>query len=199
MAQNWDINTLKSINPPIPNSAVWRGFSSSVSPMIIGLPVGMYLVSQLNHNTKGKTNALHIAGGIITSVILTQGIKYAVNRDRPYMTYPLDVHPYDISEKNRSFLRNYFLSFCNGDVFKYTLQKMVGGCSCLCVGMWCWATHACISGHIIPVMYSCRRSFRNWKCILIGMAEQKDLAREKIISHIFTTVYLNISQNTYSV
>lgn len=103
MAQNWDINTLKSINPSAPNSAVWRGFSSSVSPVIIGLPAGMYLVNQLHHNAKGKTDALHIAGGILTSMILTQGIKYAVNRDRPYTTYPLDVHPYDNAEKNRSF------------------------------------------------------------------------------------------------
>ncbi|MDB5211851.1 MAG: phosphatase family protein, partial [Sediminibacterium sp.] len=83
--------------------AVWRGFSSSVSPVIAGLPFGMYVISQLDHNAKGKVNALHIAGAVFTSMVLTQGMKYVVNRDRPYITYPLDVHPYDNSERTQSF------------------------------------------------------------------------------------------------
>jgi undecaprenyl-diphosphatase len=102
-AQNWDINLLKSINPTAPNSVVWRGFTSSVSPVIIGVPVGMYLVNSINHNEKGKVDAIHIAGSIAATLVITQGLKYAINRNRPYITYPLLVHPYDNSETDKSF------------------------------------------------------------------------------------------------
>jgi membrane-associated phospholipid phosphatase len=102
-SQNLDVNILKRINPSVPNSAVWRGFSSSVSPVVIGLPVGMYLISALRHDPKRKLSSLHIAGSILTSVVLTQGIKYILNRDRPFVTYPLDVFPFDASEKGLSF------------------------------------------------------------------------------------------------
>lgn len=102
-SQNLDINILKGINPEVPNSAVWRGFSSSVSPVVIGLPVGLYLVNAINKNHAGKNNALHVAGGILTSMVLTQAIKYTVNRDRPFVTYPFDVHPFDNAETGLSF------------------------------------------------------------------------------------------------
>jgi membrane-associated phospholipid phosphatase len=103
ISQNLDINILKGINPDVPNSAVWRGFSSSVSPVIIGLPVGIYLVNQLKHSDNGKIKALHIAGAILTSMAITQAIKYTVDRDRPFITHPLDVHPFDNSEAGLSF------------------------------------------------------------------------------------------------
>jgi undecaprenyl-diphosphatase len=103
ISQNLDINILKDINPDVPNSVVWRGISSSVYPVVIGLPVGMYLVNQLNHNARGKNDALHIGGAIVTSMILTQGIKYIVNRDRPFITYPLDIHPRDNTDRSPSF------------------------------------------------------------------------------------------------
>jgi membrane-associated phospholipid phosphatase len=102
-SQNLDIDILKVINPSAPNSAVWRGFSSSVLPVVIGVPVGMYLVSELRHDKKGKLSSLHVAGGILTSMVLTQGIKYVVNRDRPFVAYPLDVFPFDNREKGLSF------------------------------------------------------------------------------------------------
>jgi len=103
IAQNWDIDLLTNINPTVPNSPVWRGFSSSVTPVMIGVPVGIYLVNHFNHNKKGEQDAWHIAGSIIASVVVTQGLKYIVNRDRPYTTYPLLVHPFDPGEKNQSF------------------------------------------------------------------------------------------------
>lgn len=101
--QNADINLLKSINPTSPNSAVWRGFSSSVAPVAIGVPAGLFIAGAIRHDQDQKISALHLAGAVVTSVILTQAVKYIVNRDRPYVTYPLDVHPYDNSEKNLSF------------------------------------------------------------------------------------------------
>ncbi|TAJ47391.1 MAG: phosphatase PAP2 family protein [Chitinophagaceae bacterium] len=103
ISQNLDINILKGINPDVPGSSVWRGFSSSVSPVIIGLPIGMYLVNHFKKNPGGKTDALHIAGGILTSLAFTQAMKYSINRDRPFITYPLDVHPFSNSETGLSF------------------------------------------------------------------------------------------------
>jgi undecaprenyl-diphosphatase len=36
-------------------------------------------------------------------VVLTEGIKYAINRPRPYITYPGLVQPYETSETGLSF------------------------------------------------------------------------------------------------
>lgn len=103
VSQNLDIDILKAVNPDVPNSPVWRGFSSSVSPVLIGLPISLYLVNAFNKNRSGKIGALHITGGILTSMVLTQAIKYTVNRDRPFVTYPIDVHPFDNAETGLSF------------------------------------------------------------------------------------------------
>lgn len=103
ISQNLDIDILKEINPDVPNSPVWRGFSSLVSPVIIGLPISLYLVNSVNKNRSGKIDALLVIGGILTSMVLTQAIKYTVNRDRPFVTYPFDVHLFDNAETGLSF------------------------------------------------------------------------------------------------
>lgn len=102
-SQNLDINILKDINPSVPNSSFWRGVSSSVAPVVIGLPVGMYLVNHLDKNHKGEVTSFHIAGGIVTAMLLTQSFKYLVHRERPFITYPLDVHPFDAGDITPSF------------------------------------------------------------------------------------------------
>lgn len=42
-------------------------------------------------------------GNLVANALLTQSIKYVINRNRPYTDYPLLISPYDKSEAGRSF------------------------------------------------------------------------------------------------
>lgn len=102
-SQNWDINLLKNINSQSPNSAVWKAATSSAYPVSIGIPVGMWVVSKFSHDKKTEFKSYEIAGSVIVAAAVTEGLKVAINRERPYIKYPLDIYPYDNSEKGKSF------------------------------------------------------------------------------------------------
>ena len=102
-AQNWDINLLKNINPQNPNSSVWKAATSSAYPISIGIPVGMWVVSKINNDKNTELKSYEIAGSVIIAAVMTEGLKVVVNRQRPYIKYPLDIHPYDNSEQGKSF------------------------------------------------------------------------------------------------
>jgi len=102
-AQNWDINLLKDINPAQPNSTVWKTATSSAYPVSIGVPVGLWVISKINHNKKDEQKSYKIAGSVIISAITTEGLKIIINRQRPYYKYPFDIHPYDATEMGKSF------------------------------------------------------------------------------------------------
>jgi membrane-associated phospholipid phosphatase len=102
-AQNWDINLLKNINPQNPNSSVWKTATSSAYPVSIGIPVGMWVVSKINHDKKTELKSYEIAGSVIVAAVVTEGLKVVINRERPYIKYPLDIHPYNNTEVGNSF------------------------------------------------------------------------------------------------
>lgn len=89
-AQNWDINTLKKINK-IDNSFV-TGYSKVISNsepyLAVGLPMllGSYALIEKNDRLLG--DAIYIGTSVAEAVVLTSGIKYAVDRERPFNRYP---------------------------------------------------------------------------------------------------------------
>ena len=95
-AQNWDINTLKSINPENPNSNVWKGFSHSVYPVAIASPVALLATGFIKKDKNLQNKGWEMIGSIVINTVITQGLKFAVNRDRPFETYPGEVYPYQI-------------------------------------------------------------------------------------------------------
>ena len=95
-AQNWDINTLKSINPENPNSNVWKGFSHSVYPVAIASPVALLATGFIKKDKNLQNKGWEMVGSLVINTVITQGLKYAVNRDRPFETYPDEVFPYKI-------------------------------------------------------------------------------------------------------
>ena len=101
-AQNWDINLLKGINPTNPNSSAWKNISSSAEPICIVAPISMFAVSLINHDQNLKKNAFKVAESLIVTAVIAEGMKITINRDRPYIKYPLDVFPYDNSETGKS-------------------------------------------------------------------------------------------------
>ncbi len=102
-AQNWDINTLNNINPANPSSKVWQLATSSAYPVAVGVPAGMLVVGYINHDKKLELNGWKIVGSLAVNTVIAEGLKYAVNRERPYEKYPLLIHPYDATEKGQSF------------------------------------------------------------------------------------------------
>jgi membrane-associated phospholipid phosphatase len=101
-AQNWDINLLKNINPTKPENQFWVSVSSTTKPLAIAAPIGMFTVSLINKDKQLRANAYKMAGSLVITAILTEGIKRTVNRDRPFVTYPVDVFPNAIEETGKS-------------------------------------------------------------------------------------------------
>lgn len=89
-AQNFDIDLLKSINQS--KSAFKDDYASvaskSVTPVVIAVPVSMFVAGWASNDKKLKLDAAYFAGGYILSAIVTHGTKRIIHRDRPFVTYP---------------------------------------------------------------------------------------------------------------
>ena len=100
--QNWDINLLNDINPQNPSSGYWQKTSSSTYAVSIGVPATQLIVGFIKHDKKLQKQGWETVGGLAINTIITQGLKYTINRERPYDKYPLLIHPYQI-ENDKSF------------------------------------------------------------------------------------------------
>ena len=103
-AQNWDINTLHQINS-------WDGkfirnynkFISQSEPYIaIGVPVAMAVAAWVKNDKGLLKDAIYVGTTVAGTFVLTYGMKYLFDRDRPFVTYPDQVHPYSY-ESSPSF------------------------------------------------------------------------------------------------
>lgn len=88
-AQNIDINLLKPINK---NETGFKNdylelCASSVTITSIALPVGVFTAGLIKHDKKMQKDAAYIAGGWITSAIITQTTKRVLDRKRPFEEY----------------------------------------------------------------------------------------------------------------
>ena len=102
-AQSGEVNLLHSINPTNPSSKVWQLATSSAYPVAVGVPAGILVAGYLKHDKDLELKGWKIVGALAVNTVIAEGLKYAVNRERPYEKYPLLIHPYDASEKGKSF------------------------------------------------------------------------------------------------
>jgi len=102
-AQNWDVNTLNSMNPSNPSSTVWQKTTASVYPVSAGIPAGILLAGYISHNKLAQQKGWKIVGALAVNTVISQGLKYAINRERPYEKYPSIINPYDKNEQGKSF------------------------------------------------------------------------------------------------
>lgn len=90
LAQNTDIALLKNINlnrnKKLDNTFIL--FSQSITPVSIGIPVGVYSIGLIKHDSTLKNKGAYITASLLTTAGITFALKYAVNRPRPYVTYP---------------------------------------------------------------------------------------------------------------
>ncbi len=89
-AQNFDIDAVRSING---NSSrfknnLFKATSASVTIVNIAAPLSLLTVGLVRKDAELKKQAAYMAGGFIVSAIITHSIKYAIKRDRPFVTYP---------------------------------------------------------------------------------------------------------------
>jgi len=92
-AQNADIDILRNINNNTSTVEFSKVISNTTTEVSIGIPVIMGAVALIEKDDDLLKNALYVGVSIGVGGVLTQVLKYSINRPRPYATYQ-DITPY---------------------------------------------------------------------------------------------------------
>lgn len=89
-SQNADINLLREINLKRNKSLdpTFRFITNTASPVTIATPIVIYSVGLIKKDSTLKSKGLYIGETVLLSALITTVLKYAINRDRPFITYP---------------------------------------------------------------------------------------------------------------
>lgn len=98
-AQNVDINTLETINKWDVHG-LSRGLSVSGVVLPIGVPVAMGVYALIKKDQPLLKDAVYIGTSVIEALGITYGLKYIVDRDRPYVKYPDKIHAYGAPDED---------------------------------------------------------------------------------------------------
>ena len=102
IAQNWEIDLLKNINPSQSHPAFQQNISKSVYPLALATPITIFAVGLINKDKKWQQQSYKIVGSLLINTAITQAMKYTINRNRPYQDYPTIIYPNNI-ENDASF------------------------------------------------------------------------------------------------
>lgn len=89
-AQNLDIDLLRKINLDR-NQALdptFKFVTNSVSPIGLGAPLIVTSIGFIQKDNTLKNKGYYIGATLLTSAVLTTTLKFAIDRDRPFVTYP---------------------------------------------------------------------------------------------------------------
>ena len=97
-SQNLDISILRSINSPetLPSDNFFRFVSNSEIYVALGIPAGMATAGLMKDDKELLGNACVTFGSAAIASGITIILKYSINRDRPFVTYP------DITKKTNA-------------------------------------------------------------------------------------------------
>ena len=89
-AQNWDIDLLKEINLERNKSLdpSFKFITNSVSPISIGAPIAVLGLGLIQKDSSLKINGIIMVEALCVNAFTTTALKLAINRDRPFVTYP---------------------------------------------------------------------------------------------------------------
>lgn len=94
-AQNWEVNMLHDINGW--DSQFIHDYSKFISKtepyVALGVPAVMGVVGLIKKDKQIQQDALYIAASVVGAFAVTMGLKYIVNRNRPYETWPDMISP----------------------------------------------------------------------------------------------------------
>ena len=93
-AQNADIDILRSLNGNTSTVDFSKLLSNTTTEVAIGVPLVMGVVALIEKDDDLLKNALYIGVSIGVGGVITQGLKYSIDRPRPYVTYPNLITPY---------------------------------------------------------------------------------------------------------
>lgn len=94
-SQNKDIELLRFINSSSTRGDnLFKFLSNSNNEVILGVPLTMGIVSLIKNDDQLFVNACQIVAADVINLGLTRGLKYSINRERPFKKYP------DIIEKS---------------------------------------------------------------------------------------------------
>lgn len=102
IAQNWEIDFLKNINPSQSHSRFQQNISKSVYPLALATPISIFAMGLINKDKKLQHQSYKLVGSLLINTAITQGLKYTINRNRPYQDYPTIIYP-DKIENDASF------------------------------------------------------------------------------------------------
>lgn len=89
-SQNLDIDLLRKINlernPAL--DPTFKFITNSVSPIGLGAPLIVTSIGLIQNENALKKKGYYIGATLLTSVVLTTTLKFAIDRDRPFVTYP---------------------------------------------------------------------------------------------------------------
>lgn len=89
-AQNVDINLLRDINNGRNKNLdpTFKFITNSAAPVSIGAPIFLYTVGLIKKDSTIKKQAIFIGEAFLVNGFITLALKKAVNRNRPFETYP---------------------------------------------------------------------------------------------------------------
>ncbi len=92
--QNADVKILSSIYADSSHfkDKSTKILSTSVAPLSIVAPAAMLIVGLIKKDSVLIHNGIKTSGAILLTTIVTTGLKYGINRTRPYNEYPLLFH-----------------------------------------------------------------------------------------------------------
>lgn len=92
-SQSIDLSILKSINKH--EMPMWdktmRITSNSIYPAIVIAPSALFLTGYLQKDKPMMRSGVKTAAAIGLNIVLTTGLKYSINRTRPFTQYPDDI------------------------------------------------------------------------------------------------------------
>jgi membrane-associated phospholipid phosphatase len=89
-AQNADIRLLRKIysSEALPSDKFFQFITDSHVVVIVGAPLAMGATALLTHNDKLLNQTIELGAASALNLGMTYLLKYSINRDRPFTTYP---------------------------------------------------------------------------------------------------------------
>lgn len=95
-SQNVDINMLKNINGSYTKNGgkTMLVVTNSVNVISLGLPVGLFIAGKATKNKEVVWDSYELLSSTVVNGIFTTSLKFGVQRERPFVTYPNDIIKY---------------------------------------------------------------------------------------------------------
>jgi membrane-associated phospholipid phosphatase len=89
-AQNLDIDLLRKINIERNTTLdpTFKFVTNSVSPIGIATPLLVTSIGLIQKDKSLQNKGVYIGATLLTSAVITTTLKYSIQRDRPFVTYP---------------------------------------------------------------------------------------------------------------